>query len=83
MLTFPFSGVYFSEFDIIFLDPPYEFTNIADILCKIKENNVLAEGGIVIYESLYDKNFDKNVDGYNIIKSKKYGITSIDIYEAI
>ena len=72
-----------SEFDIIFLDPPYEFTNIADILCKIKENNVLAEGGIVIYESLYDKNFDKNVDGYNIIKSKKYGITSIDIYEAI
>lgn len=71
-----------TKFDIIFLDPPYENKNIENILQKIKENNVLEESGIVIFESLYDKNFDKNVSGYNIIKSKKYGITAIDIYEA-
>ncbi len=69
------------EFDIIFLDPPYSFKDIATILDKIKENNVLSSSGIVIFESLYDKNADKNVNGYSIIKSKKYGITSIDIYE--
>ena len=71
-----------SDFDIIFLDPPYNFKDIKKILDTIKANNVLAPSGIVIFESLYEKDFDKNVDGYKIIKSKKYGITAIDIYEA-
>lgn len=72
-----------AEFDIIFIDPPYEFKDIANVLNLIKENNVLASSGIVIYESLFEKDKDKSVQGYNIIKSKKYGITAIDIYEAI
>lgn len=71
------------QFDIIFLDPPYEFKDIKAVLNKIAENNVLSDTGMVIFESLYDKNFDKNVEGFNIIKSKKYGITAIDIYERI
>lgn len=71
-----------AEFDIIFLDPPYEFKDFASLMQLIKENNVLSNCGIVIYESLFDKNDDKSVQGYNIIKSKKYGITAINIYEA-
>lgn len=70
-----------AEFDIIFLDPPYEFKEIKSVFKLIQENNVLAGSGIIIYESLFDKNVNKEVQGFNIIKSKKYGITAIDIYE--
>ena len=70
-----------AEFDIIFLDPPYEFKEIKSVFKLILENNVLTSSGIIIYESLFDKNVNKEVQGFNIIKSKKYGITAIDIYE--
>lgn len=69
------------KFDIIFLDPPYEFEGVADVMQKVLENNVIAEDGIVVVERLYDKNRDNAVAGYVNIKSKKYGITAIDIYE--
>ncbi len=51
-------------------------------MALIAENNVLADCGIVVYESLFDKNDNKSTSGYNIVKSKKYGITAINIYEA-
>ena len=70
-----------AEFDIIFLDPPYEFKEIKSVFKLILENNVLTSSGIIIYESLFDKNVNKEVQGFNIIKSKKYGITALDIYE--
>lgn len=70
-----------SEFDIIFVDPPYAMKNIEDILTKIKDNNVLSATGIVVCERLFDKNNVNEVVGYNLIKSKKYGITAIDIFE--
>lgn len=73
------------NFDIIYLDPPFAYTDIANILKLIKENNVLSDSGIVVYESLYNAKADnsyKTVQGFNIIKSKKYGTIAIDIYEA-
>lgn len=70
------------NFDIIYLDPPFAYTDIANILGLIAENNVLADSGIVIYESLYNAKAEKQVEGFNLVKSKKYGTISIDIYEA-
>lgn len=69
-------------FDIVFLDPPYNFADIKKVFEELKNNNVLSDTGIVIYESMFDKNADMQMDGYEIIKSKKYGITAINIYEA-
>ncbi len=71
-----------AQFDIIFLDPPYDFKEFEKLMALIAENNVLADCGIVVYESLFNKNDNKCTSGYNIVKSKKYGITAINIYEA-
>ncbi len=71
-----------AQFDIIFLDPPYDFKEFEKLMALIAENNVLANCGIVVYESLFNKNDNKCTSGYNIVKSKKYGITAINIYEA-
>lgn len=60
-------------FDIIIMDPPYDF-NI-DILNEIIKNSVskLNEFGCVIIE--VDMRTDLDMENYNHIKTKKYGIS--------
>jgi RNA methyltransferase, rsmD family len=44
------------KFDIIFLDPPYKENISILTIEKVSENNILAEGGIIISEhSIYEK----------------------------
>lgn len=44
------------KFDIIFLDPPYKENISISTIEKVSENNILAEGGIIISEhSIYEK----------------------------
>jgi hypothetical protein len=44
------------KFDIIFLDPPYKENISISTIEKVSENNILAEGGIIISEhSTYEK----------------------------
>jgi RNA methyltransferase, rsmD family len=44
------------KFDIIFLDPPYKENISISTIEKVFENNILAEGGIIISEhSIYEK----------------------------
>lgn len=57
------------RFDLIFLDPPYEY-NIEYILEVIKEKEILKPTGIIIYET------EKNIEEYNdfiILDKRKYG----------
>jgi len=57
-------------FDIIYLDPPYGFRSIDKLLRKIKEYKLLADDGIIIFET--DKS-DLSVLGYLTVNKKKYG----------
>lgn len=69
------------KFDIIYLDPPYSLKCLEECTRIIANNDLLNDGGIVIYEHL---NADTTIDEINslvLIKSKKYGIICVDIYE--
>lgn len=69
------------KFDIIYLDPPYALKCLEDCVQIISDNDLLNDGGILIYEHL---NADTAIDKINslvLIKSKKYGIIRVDIYE--
>lgn len=58
------------KFDYIYLDPPYENMNIYyNSLNLIEELQLLEDDGIIIVES----NEKLSLEGYNIIKEKKYG----------
>ncbi|ONI38885.1 16S rRNA (guanine(966)-N(2))-methyltransferase RsmD, partial [Candidatus Epulonipiscium fishelsonii] len=46
-----FSLINKKEFDLIFIDAPYHYKNIEDILAKIIENNILAKDGKIIIEN--------------------------------
>ena len=67
------------KFDIIFVDPPYASDLIPEVLRKVKEHRLLADDGMLIleYGSEYDFNNVINETGFEIVKEKNYGDTSI------
>lgn len=67
------------KFDIIFIDPPYHYKNINDIVKTITEYNILNKNGLLILEFKYD-NIDIESNIYTLHKSKKYGDKFVHIY---
>ncbi len=67
------------KFDIIFFDPPYQFSEISVILSAIMERKLLKENGIFIYEHKADK-VSKEIGGIKLLDTRKYGIAVFDFY---
>jgi 16S rRNA (guanine(966)-N(2))-methyltransferase RsmD len=67
-------------FDFIFCDPPYAFDHFELILQSIVEKNLLAENGVLIYESS-SKQQPAHQPGLTITRQKKMGDTLITFYE--
>ncbi len=74
---------YFKEsnikFDLILLDPPYKNNLLNESLKLISEYNLLNDLGIVVCE-FEEYIIDTNLD---LIKSKKYGSKSVNIYKFV
>ena len=67
-----------SNYDIIFLDPPYKDKNISELIDKIFEINLLSKSGIMITHR--NKNVkDKYSKNFRILEEKTYGISKISI----
>ncbi len=68
------------KFDLIFIDPPYDYNVYEKILEKVSSLNLLNQGGLIILEH---SNL-KLKDTYNnliLYKEKKYGNKSVNIYK--
>ena len=59
------------EFDIIFLDPPYNMGILDEILEKVYQ--ITAPGGIIIAESELGWKPAKEIEGLRMVKQYKYG----------
>ncbi|MCH5211448.1 MAG: 16S rRNA (guanine(966)-N(2))-methyltransferase RsmD [Oscillospiraceae bacterium] len=68
------------QFDVIFLDPPYNKGCIEPALAAIVHNDLLYEDGIVVLES-DNTDFRNETEGLRLVKQKRYGRTFITIYE--
>ena len=66
--------------DIIFLDPPYRMGLMLDCFEKIRENDRLAEDGIIVAEHGEREILDEEISGFVKIKEKKYGSIVVSIY---
>ena len=64
------------KWDFIFVDPPYKTDYIREICDIVKERDLLAEGGYVIYEHS-QKQYDLP-EGMCICKRKQFGIVTVD-----
>ena len=65
-----------SQFDIIFLDPPYKENKINDLLLEISNKQILKKGGIIIIHRHKKDTVELNTD-FKIIESRSYGISKI------
>lgn len=63
------------SYDLIFLDPPYEFNKFEEILDIITNNNLLNDHGVIIYESNKENKITE-IDNF-ILKQKRYGIAYV------
>lgn len=64
------------QFDIIFLDPPYNTGLLNSAIEKIAEKNLLPEGGIIVAESEH-LGEEPSGSNFDIIKRAKYGKTTV------
>jgi 16S rRNA (guanine966-N2)-methyltransferase len=64
------------KFDIIFLDPPYKYKNIKNILVNINDKQILNKNGIIIIHR-HKNEKDLLPENYKIIEQKKYGLSKI------
>ncbi|ONI42254.1 16S rRNA (guanine(966)-N(2))-methyltransferase RsmD [Candidatus Epulonipiscium fishelsonii] len=70
------------EFDVIFMDPPYHYENIEDILYKIVENNILAKDGKIIIENSSDA-LPVKCNKLKIVREKVFRTTTLTFWEKI
>lgn len=67
------------KFDYIFLDPPYATNYISETLKFILSKNILNKNGLIILET--DKNLQ--IEGFKVIKEKKYSKTIVLFLEGV
>jgi len=65
------------SFDLIFIDPPYGKTDSLRLLNSVVDNEVLAKGGIIIYEESMRTDFAYPEGRLELFSEKKYGDTKI------
>ena len=68
-------------FDLIFMDPPYSEQNIKDILLLLAEKAILKPGGVLCVETAQSTRLPETVPPLIQIDRRKYGSTSITLYE--
>jgi len=62
------------QFDLIFLDPPYETELAQNAITTIFKNNLLSENGIIIWEH---KKTEKNGYAQKTFKTRTYGTVEV------
>ncbi|MDL2212076.1 16S rRNA (guanine(966)-N(2))-methyltransferase RsmD [Erysipelotrichaceae bacterium OttesenSCG-928-M19] len=68
------------SYDLIFLDPPYDFRIINDLLKFIITNNLITNNGIIVCELSLDEEILDEVIDYEKYKDKKYSSSRIVMY---
>ena len=68
------------KFDLIFVDPPYDYDVYEKIMDKISTLNLLNDNGLIILEHHNLKLKDK-YGNLTLYKEKKYGNKSVNIYK--
>lgn len=68
------------QFDIIFIDPPYQ-TNLAEkSLTFLSEKKLLAPDGVIVIEHYFKKKIEDEFSGLQCIKRKKIGDTAFSFF---
>ncbi len=67
--------------DLIFMDPPYNQQDIAEVLLSLAEQNLLKSAGVICVETAHTTPLPDTVASLVQVDRRKYGSTSISLYE--
>jgi 16S rRNA (guanine966-N2)-methyltransferase len=68
------------QFDLIFLDPPYENKMLPPLLGELSERDILASPSVTVAESFKTETLPKVLGRLQMVSSRTYGETKISIY---
>ena len=68
-----FSAQSSKKFDLIFMDPPFHYPPLNELLISIFRNNILIENGILVVEHEISNPVNFDIDLFEIFKQKKIG----------
>ena len=68
--------------NVFFLDPPYYKDLWEPAMELIRENDLLAGGGMIVCEHRKEQELPEQMAGYEKVKERKYGKVVLSIYEA-
>ena len=74
-------GVGSLYFDLVFIDPPYDFDAYDQLLVEL--NDIVEDDGLVICETKKQRNLSDRYEKLVKIKDKTYGVKRITIYQKI
>lgn len=67
------------KFDIIFLDPPYQYEILPRVIQRILHDDILAKDGLLVIEQAMD---EEDIDiPIPLIKTKRFGGTKVAVYK--
>ena len=64
------------RFDIVYLDPPYEFDE-SEVLYELSKSKILDTETLVIYEHNSEKPFENKENLFTVTDERKYGIATL------
>ena len=67
-------------YDVIFADPPYNFTDYEALLLAIDRAGILAEGGRVILEHASKEDVPEVAGGLEQVRQRRYGRATLSFY---
>ncbi len=68
------------KFDLIFVDPPYDYDVYVKILEKVSTLNLLNDNGLIILEH-HNLKLNKTYNNLSLYKERNYGNKTISIYK--
>jgi 16S rRNA (guanine(966)-N(2))-methyltransferase RsmD len=67
-------------FDVLYIDPPYQFEHSHQLLIQIENANLVAEQGHVIFEHFAKHTPPSNIGQWTLTRRARYGDTGLSFY---
>lgn len=68
------------QFDLIFLDPPYRFKIIGDLLSKFSELDLVNDQAVIVAETDQAVDLTTIPAGYEFVKTHDYGLSHVTVW---
>lgn len=67
-------------FDLVFLDPPYRYTNMDEIMLEMEEKQLLADGARIVIEHDAKHTYEPSIGRSVCVRRAVYGEAAVSIY---